>query len=647
MATNNVKVVLTAQDKTAAAFKTATANIGALKNSAASLAGSLGGLGAGISLVGILSLTKSVIDSIDSLNDLKDATGASIENISALEDVAARTGTSMDTVGAALIKLNQTLNSAKADSAQAKAITAIGLSVEDLKRLDPAEALLKVAVAMGSFADDGNKARLAQELFGKSLREVAPLLNDLAEKGKLVGTVTAEQALEAEKFNKQLFALQKNSQDWARDLAGPVVSSLNLLIQKLQDGAKAGNGFWAVMGQSFMQDVRDWTDMPNSGPEYAQRLGEISEKLKDTNLHETRRLSLLREQSSLQAKLAALPDFSPDNESAAETARLARRPAIVSSSGGSSASKKDPYAEAARYIEGLQKQIEKTQELTTLQQLGMDINAGRLGKMTTAQQAEAIALAQKIDSIKVELDLQKQLADLAKETSAEQEEFFQNVTAADDAKQARIQALLGATTTGKNNATQADLALLQTELENGRISTELYSEAVIELFDLAGKETKTTISLAEELGLTFTSAFEDAIVGGGDLRDVLAGLEQDIMRIVTRKLVTEPLGNALTGMLGNALGGGFDNFDPFSLISFDGGGSTGGNARSGGLDGKGGFVAMLHPQETVIDHTKGQQAGNTVNVTVNQTFAAGTSRATTMQAAADARRQLEYAGRNL
>jgi hypothetical protein len=39
--------------------------------------------------------------------------------------------------------------------------------------------------------------------------------------------------------------------------------------------------------------------------------------------------------------------------------------------------------------------------------------------------------------------------------------------------------------------------------------------------------------------------------------------------------------------------------------------------------------------------------GNTVHLTVNQQFAPGTTRATTLQAAADASRQLQYAGRNL
>lgn len=49
--------------------------------------------------------------------------------------------------------------------------------------------------------------------------------------------------------------------------------------------------------------------------------------------------------------------------------------------------------------------------------------------------------------------------------------------------------------------------------------------------------------------------------------------------------------------------------------SFDGGGFTGFGARAGGVDGKGGFPAVLHPNETVIDHTKGQGMG--ANVTLN------------------------------
>jgi TP901 family phage tail tape measure protein len=42
-------------------------------------------------------------------------------------------------------------------------------------------------------------------------------------------------------------------------------------------------------------------------------------------------------------------------------------------------------------------------------------------------------------------------------------------------------------------------------------------------------------------------------------------------------------------------------------MSFEGGGDTGMGARVGGLDGAGGFMAMLHPQEVVSDLTRGQR----------------------------------------
>ena len=164
--------------------------------------------------------------------------------------------------------------------------------------------------------------------------------------------------------------------------------------------------------------------------------------------------------------------------------------------------------------------------------------------------------------------------------------------------------------------------------------------------------------IATQTENVFTNAFqgmEDALVtfittGKLSFTDMANSIVADITRIIIKQQISNALGLGKPGGVGiGGIGGGFafDNFDPFNMISFDGGGTTGGGSRSGGLDGKGGFVAMLHPQETVVDHTKGQQTGNVVNVTVNQTFAAGTSRATTLQAAADARKQLEYAGRNL
>lgn len=76
------------------------------------------------------------------------------------------------------------------------------------------------------------------------------------------------------------------------------------------------------------------------------------------------------------------------------------------------------------------------------------------------------------------------------------------------------------------------------------------------------------------------------------------------------------IGSLFNGDFGNAVDG---------MSDFDGGGFTGKGIRAGGLDGKGGFMAMVHPNETVIDHTKGQgmQAAPTVNFNISTVDAAG------------------------
>lgn len=220
-------------DKAVRVAERSAAQIQARWDKLASVASTLGvAFGGALSAAGVGAFIRTTVDGIDRLNDLADATGASVESLSALEDVALRTGTSVDTVGDAVVKLNKVLSDAKPDSDAARALQAIGLSAEELKALDPAQALQRVAVELARFGDDGNKARLVQELFGKSIREVAPLLKDLAENGRLNATVTSDQAREAESFNKQLFELKKNATDAARSLVSSLLPALNQLFER-------------------------------------------------------------------------------------------------------------------------------------------------------------------------------------------------------------------------------------------------------------------------------------------------------------------------------------------------------------------------------------------------------------------------------
>lgn len=200
----------------------------AFKGAQQALAGITGAFGA----QQILQAFNRVVTGLDALNDAADATGASIENLSALEDIAARNGTAFDTVTDAVVKFNKALG----DKDAAAIFKGIGLSVADLKKLDPAEAFRQVAVALAGYADDGQKARYVQELFGKSLKEVAPLLKDVAEAGKLNATVTTEQAKAAEAYNKEIFALQKNVLDLARAFSGPLISGINAAATELRNG---------------------------------------------------------------------------------------------------------------------------------------------------------------------------------------------------------------------------------------------------------------------------------------------------------------------------------------------------------------------------------------------------------------------------
>lgn len=71
----------------------------------------------------------------------------------------------------------------------------------------------------------------------------------------------------------------------------------------------------------------------------------------------------------------------------------------------------------------------------------------------------------------------------------------------------------------------------------------------------ANEESEKLNRTTDRLSFTFTSAFEDAIVAGNELSDVLRGLAQDIIRIGLRQAVTQPLGNALASAVAGAFSG--------------------------------------------------------------------------------------------
>lgn len=128
------------------------------------------------------------------------------------------------------------------------------------------------------------------------------------------------------------------------------------------------------------------------------------------------------------------------------------------------------------------------------------------------------------------------------------------------------------------------------------------------------KELQNELTIAKTMQQAFSDAFHSMAEGTKTVEDAFKDMARAIIKqlydiLIVQQLVGQYTLNkdgttTATGIVGAI------------MKSFDGGGYTGSGSRSGGLDGKGGFMAMLHPNETVIDHTKGQSSG----VVVNQTF---------------------------
>jgi hypothetical protein len=139
------------------------------------------------------------------------------------------------------------------------------------------------------------------------------------------------------------------------------------------------------------------------------------------------------------------------------------------------------------------------------------------------------------------------------------------------------------------------LAVLDERLAAGEISQGTYNAAIQQLEDQMGGLTEATQRGAEAMTDLFGAIFDDS----RDAKDALADLLQQMAQVQFQK--------AIMGLADGGVGGGFFSWLGEAL-SFDGGGYTGSGSRTGGVDGRGGFPAILHPQETVIDHTKGQTA---------------------------------------
>jgi len=640
-------------------------------------------LGAGVSLAGLAGMVRSVSAGVDQLNDLKDATGASIENLSALEDIAARTGTSLDTVGGALVKFNLVLKDTKPGSDAAAIFDGLGLSLDALKTMDPAEALRLTSMALQRITDDGDRARVVQELFGKSVRDVAPFLVDLAQKTELVATVTSAQADEAERFGHALSQLGKNALDASRYITGDLVAAINAAAKAYKE-----SGFLDA-AQTFV--------FGNADNQANTAIIDQAKKLQDTQRGITELLAL---EQSQRGGLSAIDKASLDTLRAKErvqraiydsmraerqaawvpetTAKLPTRPGqgvvinfpthkpkTTAKTGLTEAAKeelrfqKEMLEAKQKYYNMLQHELDaqaasNTSMAQQVEEIGLTtehLNALRLARLdaTIAQESETMAAmaahdasAEDIRMLELRIALLREQRSItakgqtaqaiANETAAREKYYAVlqrdlEAQAASTASMAQQVEEIGLTTEQLNalrltrldatiaqesetlaamaahEASAEDIRLLERRIALLREQRSITAKGQIAQAsadtraeqDRASKDYAAT--LHSDLKGAFSAAFRDT-------RDPLAAFGDALANTVFTRVSAALAESMATELLGSGKSGASPGLLA-SLFSFEGGGSTGNGSRSGGLDGRGGFLSILHPQETVIDHTRG------------------------------------------
>ena len=178
------------------------------------------------------------------------------------------------------------------------------------------------------------------------------------------------------------------------------------------------------------------------------------------------------------------------------------------------------------------------------------------------------------------------------------------------------------------------LIQLKQEADAGGESFDNFQQNLTDFKEQVGESIQVVKTFAETVQGQLTNAFQKFFDFTSKQFLDFQNLATGVARAVLNELINVFIVQKLVGMISNSL----TEFGDFlkddgstakaaqltnSLFNGDGGGFTGMGVRAGGIDGKGGFPAILHPRETVIDHTKGQGMGTTVNFNISTVDAAG------------------------
>ena len=278
----NTSGLVAGTNSAGSAFKKLAGDVSRLQGGMRSLVAIQGAQLFGQVASGAMSAARSFIsmgvaqaDVIGGQKDLASRLGMTYGELAGLGFAGAQVGVSMQTIGNAATKADVALIKASQGSKVAQAAFAgIGLSVQELEGMSPAERFRAIADSISALPTAAERSRAAIQVFGKAGAELLPMFEGGA------GAITAATE-EAAKFGLALTNDQANSVDSMGDafakaqmavqgIVGQVVAYLAPAIQGVTDtflnliggigGANIGQfiGEGIMMGAQFLAGIADW-----------------------------------------------------------------------------------------------------------------------------------------------------------------------------------------------------------------------------------------------------------------------------------------------------------------------------------------------------------------------------------------------------
>ena len=542
MADNSTSIVISARDETRAAFDSVSASLNGLNALAARLPGPLGAaLGVGATGATFTAIVTSSIDAMAKLHDLSIQSNATVESLSGMKLAAKLAGIEIDDVAKMAQKLSISLGEAKLKGGdKAKLFEALGIDPKSAK--DSGQALFELAKTLDGMTDKTKALAIARELLGKSVSMV--FLNELAQQEQLIAKVTTAQARLADEFKDNMVRMRSGASQIGMALANEVLPAMNDVVRfslrvKEEWGAIAGILF-GLGGGSVLKlmgvELDETKRATQATAEAFKDLAAARAKLENTQAGAAQnsilpgvndlRAALVRsaqkdvEEAERRLQSAIAGQRRVAAESAAEAARLKKKPVGIDLPdnllGSASRDKFDPYEEYIRLAKLAEDEwaaiIKQRSERQKEANRDFDETLAAQDRLLDADRALIKSAREQNEATQMQIDLYGQSAAVI---------------------EARVK-MLEFERLGIERGTEAWQARYDLELRN--------SEATESLKKL-NDETKKGEEFARSMGMTFTSAFEDAVISGKSLGDVLKGLAQDVARVFLRKTVTEPVGS--------------------------------------------------------------------------------------------------------